>query len=306
MAIINKAGISEGVLIQAEHITRAIDALSGGSTDTVVATGSFTGSFTGTINGTITSASYAPNFANTNLTFTGNRAHDTNGNGFELTTDNGAYQQGFLYIDTTKSEVGRGVNYASFGTGGIVIYQSGSQKLNLSNTEIVINEAGVDVDFRVESDTNINMLVVDAGTNRVGIGKASPNSVLDVNGNTTVTGSLTVTGSFLVNGSLTAQGELLHTSAQTLSAGTLTPTGLNRGTVRVDGSESVTLANGTTGQILYILCSQVINPGTTTITPTNAAGFTSIALNSVGDTATLMFAGSTWYLISYYGTTVTP
>lgn len=47
MAIINKTGITTGGTIQAEHITRTIDALSGGSTDSIVATGSFTGSFKG-------------------------------------------------------------------------------------------------------------------------------------------------------------------------------------------------------------------------------------------------------------------
>jgi len=47
MAIINKTGITTGGTIQAEHVTRTIDALSGGSTDTIVATGSFSGSFKG-------------------------------------------------------------------------------------------------------------------------------------------------------------------------------------------------------------------------------------------------------------------
>jgi hypothetical protein len=56
MAIINKTGITSGGTIQAEHVTRAIDALSGGSTDTIAATGSFSGSFRGTLTGT---ASYA-------------------------------------------------------------------------------------------------------------------------------------------------------------------------------------------------------------------------------------------------------
>ena len=66
MAIINKTGIGEGNLIEAEHVTRAIDALSGGSTDSIVATGSFTGSFIGDGAGltgitvtNATSASYA-------------------------------------------------------------------------------------------------------------------------------------------------------------------------------------------------------------------------------------------------------
>jgi hypothetical protein len=55
MAVINKTGITNGGTIQAEHITRAIDALSGGTTDTIIATGSFSGSLTGSA----TSASYA-------------------------------------------------------------------------------------------------------------------------------------------------------------------------------------------------------------------------------------------------------
>jgi predicted TIM-barrel enzyme len=55
MAIINKTGITNGATIEAEHITRAIDALSGVSTDTIIATGSFSGSLVGIA----TSASYA-------------------------------------------------------------------------------------------------------------------------------------------------------------------------------------------------------------------------------------------------------
>ena len=50
MAIINKTGITNGSTIEAEHITRAIDALSGVSTDTIVATGSFSGSLKGDAN----------------------------------------------------------------------------------------------------------------------------------------------------------------------------------------------------------------------------------------------------------------
>jgi len=57
MAIINKTGITTGGTIEAEHVTRAIDALSGGSTDSVVATGSFQG----TLSGTATTASYVLN-----------------------------------------------------------------------------------------------------------------------------------------------------------------------------------------------------------------------------------------------------
>lgn len=58
MAVINKTGITNGGTIEAEHITRAIDALSGVSTDTIVATGSFSGSLVGNAS-SATSASYA-------------------------------------------------------------------------------------------------------------------------------------------------------------------------------------------------------------------------------------------------------
>jgi hypothetical protein len=67
MAVINKTGITNGTTIQAEHVTRTIDALSGVSTDTILATGSFTGSLVGALTGTASfattalSASYAAN-----------------------------------------------------------------------------------------------------------------------------------------------------------------------------------------------------------------------------------------------------
>ena len=63
MAVINKTGITNGGTVQAEHVTRAIDALSAGSTDTIIATGSFSGSLTGiaTSASFATTASYALN-----------------------------------------------------------------------------------------------------------------------------------------------------------------------------------------------------------------------------------------------------
>ena len=43
-----------------------------------------------------------------------------------------------------------------------------------NSTETVINEDSVDLDFRVESNGNANMLFVDAGNDRLGVGTASP------------------------------------------------------------------------------------------------------------------------------------
>ena len=68
---------------------------------------------------------------------------------------------------------------------GTIVTNSGNQAgsfttLNTS-VQVVFNDAGADVDFRVEGDTDANLLFVDASTDRVGIGTTLPNSILQVN-----------------------------------------------------------------------------------------------------------------------------
>ena len=52
----------------------------------------------------------------------------------------------------------------------------------LGQGEVCVNEAGLDIDFRVESNDSANMLFVDGGTNKVGIGTAAPICPLTVDG----------------------------------------------------------------------------------------------------------------------------
>lgn len=51
--------------------------------------------------------------------------------------------------------------------------------LNTSG-QVVFNDAGADVDFRVEGDTDANLFFVDASTDRVGVGTSSPSARLSV------------------------------------------------------------------------------------------------------------------------------
>ena len=60
--------------------------------------------------------------------------------------------------------------------------------LQLHDDYTVFNEGGLDRNFRVESSGNANMLVVDASTNRVGIGVAAPLQTLHVSGSTFASG----------------------------------------------------------------------------------------------------------------------
>ena len=54
------------------------------------------------------------------------------------------------------------------------------QKLRLDNSEVVVNDDGADVNFRVEGDTEPNLLFVDASADQVSIGTSSPSDVFDV------------------------------------------------------------------------------------------------------------------------------
>jgi hypothetical protein len=50
----------------------------------------------------------------------------------------------------------------------------------------VFNEAGADIDQRMEGDTDANLFFLDASTDRIGIGTATPSVKLDVIGNTRI------------------------------------------------------------------------------------------------------------------------
>ena len=82
---------------------------------------------------------------------------------------------------------------------GTIVTDSGNQAgsfttLNTSGA-VVFNDAGADVDFRVEGDTDANLLFVDASTDRVGIGTSSPSVKFEVNGR--VLGESVVAGNAL-------------------------------------------------------------------------------------------------------------
>jgi len=63
------------------------------------------------------------------------------------------------------------------------------------NAGAVFNEASADVDFRVESNGNANMLFVDGGNNKVGLGTATPNTILTLYGSTATGGIYINSGS---------------------------------------------------------------------------------------------------------------
>ena len=70
-----------------------------------------------------------------------------------------------------------------------------SEVLRMSSASAVFNEGSEDIDFRVESNGNINMLFVNGGDNEVGIGTSDPGGFFEV----FETGTGRTRGSFVVD-----------------------------------------------------------------------------------------------------------
>jgi len=109
-----------------------------------------------------------------------------------------------------------------------------------SSGEICFNEDSNDIDFRVESDGNANMLFVDAGNNSVGIGESNPNSY----------GTLAVTGTGAIGNFNASSGaatiQLYENGAGRF--GITTPNGSAGANFTLAGSTHLTIdSNGSLG-----------------------------------------------------------
>ena len=76
-----------------------------------------------------------------------------------------------------------------------------------ANTQFSFNEQGLDRNFRVESAGNTNMLFVDAGANRIGVGLNQPTTTLHVQGGGRFTDGLSI-------GAATSPGDHLIIAAE--------------------------------------------------------------------------------------------
>jgi len=175
------------------------------------------------------------------------------------------------------------------------IVQGGSNKkltvanlLANVNSPVVLNQAQADVDTRIAGDTDAYLIMVDASTDRVGVGVQTPTQKLDVNGN------LAISGGFLVMSqavqSISGSGALVAnvTAAQT--------------NITTTGAATISLADGIQGQIKQFV--MITDAGDAVLTPSNRGGFASITFNDVGDTVKLLFSNSKWWIIGSYGVSI--
>ena len=124
--------------------------------------------------------------------------------------------------------------------------------LHLQGSEFVWNESGSDHDFRVESNGNANMLFVDGGNNKVGIGTSSPSSLLHVNNTADSANGITIQNS---SASGSADAYLQFTSSASAV----------RMGIDATGTDAFKISNGTalgTNDVLVIDSSGRVGIGT--------------------------------------------
>ena len=96
------------------------------------------------------------------------------------TADNDAgADHAFCGIEVLASDVSDGSEDATWQLFTQVAGTSRS-RFSATPTETVLNEDSQDLDFRVESNGNANMFVVDANTDKIGIGTAAPNVTVEM------------------------------------------------------------------------------------------------------------------------------
>ena len=88
------------------------------------------------------------------------------------------------YIDDASDGTEDGVLHINTMVGGTL-----RNRMSALLSSTVFNESGQDLDFRVESSGNANMLFVNAGTDRIGIGVNDPTDALEIRGNLGISAS---------------------------------------------------------------------------------------------------------------------
>jgi hypothetical protein len=144
------------------------------------------------------------NFANTDLIFTGNRSHNTDGNILEITTDNGLYEEAWFYMQEGGVEEGTWIgyndSYMKTNSNGNILEVRGKTVVQTLTAFTVNDSSNSSFDFIVKGGTDSNLFFTNTATDKIGIGTNTPNAKLDVNGNTIITGSLTLSNSLNTEG----------------------------------------------------------------------------------------------------------
>jgi hypothetical protein len=337
---------STGVVTLASSVLTTTD-INGGTIDGTAIGGASAaaGSFT-TLN---TSGAVVFNDAGANVDFRVESDNNANmlfvdaGNDFVSVGDTpGGTKVGELMIQQTADNSSSGL--AIFGTGGAItarMYTVGDvftigrgtdPAINIdASKNIVINEDGNNQDFRVEGDTDANLLFVDASTDRVGIGTFGPPSAkLTIQGTSTASTVTNISNfsGLRIDGSLAdtgvtgitfqdgggggaaiglARGGGFNTDIRFYTNPNSTATGgatTERMRITSDGALSLTgpSSNGNGAYIRSQSNQSVASGGTVTVTATTAGAVLVMAWNNTEGTGLICFGSNAGTMTKLAGT----
>ena len=137
--------------------------------------------------------------------------------------------------------------------------------------------------------TELDALTVSASTDSLVVYDAS------------ATGTLKLTVANLLNKIPTWLG-FSQTAETRTSAGAVDITSAITWVV-TDDANALTLANGTEGQIKFIIMKT--DGGAGTLTPSSTpANYSTIQFNDVGDSVQLLYTNAAWHIVGYHGVTI--
>jgi len=152
-----------------------------------------------------------------------------------------------------------------------VVYNDDEEafRVDSNNRKVTVNGAGLSTDFQVATSSIDTAILVDASADTINFGAPI----------------------------------LMAQTAQSLSgAGAVDVTSQITHFTSTGASEALTLADGTQGQIKTII--HIADSGSGVLTPSNFGSGSTITFTNAGDTATLLFSNSKWYVIGSYGVTI--
>ena len=97
---------------------------------------------------------------------------------------------------------------------------------------------------------------------------------------------------------------LAQTSQAITSSGSTSAADVTSAITEVNGTsavETITLADGSDGQVKIVLDTATAGTYAQTITPSNLRGYTSVLLNAPGESVTLIFKNSNWNILGGNG-----
>ena len=165
------------------------------------------------------------------------------------------------------------------GTDEIQFFAGGKNMLILdeaTNDKVVINDDGLNINFRVESNNEANLLFTDGANDKVGIGTSSPSYLLDVAGMAQTTGAI-----------VGNSGIVLANNTPSVTTNTLYNDG---GTLKFNGSTIGGVDTYTSGVATYASGQAISNQSN--ITALNTASGIATSLLAVSGTATSLIASS--------------